>query len=77
MSRDVEITGTLENWRVKFINDEEMIIWGNLNGDIHKRWREGQYIHTSGIAVRGVKEGDVVTTRNSVYKLGKKLEVRE
>lgn len=70
-----EITGRLENWSwdLKF-----PIIWGFLYDDIHKRWRDGQMIHTSSIdkkKFRDVKEGDIVETMNSRYLLGKPSEV--
>ena len=68
-----EITGRLENWHRQQIDEEYFIIWGNLYEDSHGRWPEGTNIHTSAIEERDVKEGDIVQTRNSIYKLGKPL----
>ena len=75
-----KITGRLENWSVderRFADNTEIIIWGNCFEDIHHRFRDGEIIHTSGIKlsdypVDELKEGMVVKTRNSTYKLGVK-----
>jgi hypothetical protein len=79
MSDDTEVTGTLENWRVQDWDNLEYVIWGNVNGDVNGRFRDGYYIHTSGITkslhpVSSLKEGVVVHTRNSAYLLGGELE---
>lgn len=71
----MEITGTIENWFQQQVTAKEFIIWGNLYEDINNRWPEAVFMHTSGIKNRECKEGDIVQTRNSVYKLGKKLEI--
>jgi len=67
----IKITGRLENWAREQVTRKEFIIWGDVYDDIHERWRDGQWIHTSGIKNRKCKEGDVVTTRNSAYLLGR------
>ena len=72
MNSEQVITGRLERWAVQHSpSRDEFIIWGNVYDDIHSRFRDGTWIHTSGIKARDVKEGDVVTTRNSTYLLGK------
>lgn len=66
-----EVTGRLEYW----LPDDRGIIWGNLFDDVRKRWHDGQWIHTSLITSHpnhDFKEGDIVTTLNSKYLLGKK-----
>ena len=72
MNNPIEITGTLENWYIKQVTNEEFIIWGEIYNDVHKRFDDGTFVHTSGIKNRKVKDGDIVNTRNSIYKLGKK-----
>jgi len=68
-----ETTGRLEKWCVDKVYPS--IIWGNLYDDRHKRWRQGQRIHTSSIITppEEWKEGAVITTMNSTYLLGEKL----
>lgn len=73
---DREITGYLENWRYDVMNH---VIWGNLVGDIRKRWPEGSYIHTSNLRIskadaKQLADGDTVNTLNSTYVLGSKKE---
>ena len=63
----------LENWYKDQIAEEEFIIWGDIYNDKEMRFWNGQYIHTSGIKNRDVKEGDVVQTRNNQYTLGKEM----
>lgn len=67
----------LENWYKDSLYN---ILWGNIYNDPAKRWAEGTRIHTSsikGLHKMELKEGDTVTTRNSVYKLGKPLTINE
>lgn len=67
-----EITGRLEGW---YWDDEYDIIYGYLYDDVKERWWDGARMHTSYINDgRNQKEGDVVTTLNSVYLLGKPFE---
>jgi hypothetical protein len=71
----IRVTGRLEYWNVQSSpNEEEFILWGKVWDDAKHRFRNGSLIHTAGIAGdhTGLKEGDIVTTRNSVYLLGKK-----
>ena len=66
-----EITATLENWR---IHPQVQVIIGEINGDVHNRWLDGTSILTSpidGLSEMKLKEGTIVETMNSVYKLGK------
>ena len=66
-----EITGRLEGWRR---DDVYNVIWGYCFDDIHNRWRDGTWIHTSsikGLKKMKLKEGDEVQTLNSLYLLGK------
>lgn len=60
-----KFTGRLEGW-VK--DDHYNIIWGFVYDDVHKRFRDGTWIHTSSIVEQ--KKGSVKTL-NSLYKLGK------
>lgn len=64
----VKVTGRLENWSK---DPYFKVIWGDLYDDVHQRWPDGTRIHTSDIKK---KEGDLVYTRNSIYRLGKKQE---
>jgi hypothetical protein len=65
-----EITGTLENWRY-YHSDDVKVVYGKIYGDTKDRLSDGTLIHTSYIIKQ---EGDIVYTRNSVYKLGKPYE---
>ena len=69
-----ELTGLLSNWYIEQVSKKEFIIWGGISGDKLDRFYDGEYIHTSAIKNRLVKEGDIVTTRNNKYLLGKKRE---
>ena len=70
-----EVTGRLEGW----VRDPyKAVVWGYLFDDVHKRWEDGIHIHTSHIedfSDLDLKEGDVVTTANSTYLLGKELKI--
>ena len=68
-----EITGIIEAWRMDQVTKEEFIIWGFIYNDVHGRWGNDTYFHTSGIKNRKCKQGDVVDTRNSRYELGASL----
>lgn len=81
----MEITARLENWT---LDRDHYILWGNINEDIKDRWCDGTYIHTSGIMncvssteneilPDDLHEGCLVYTYNSIYLLGKKLEVHK
>jgi len=67
-----EITGTLEDWKYDHYYN---CFWGYIYGDIHKRFADGTRIHTSSVGPRkswdDAKEGDLIKTLNSVYRLGK------
>jgi hypothetical protein len=67
-----EITGRLEKWVIQERGLEEFVVWGHVYDDTRERFPDGTMIHTSGIRSRPLKEGDVVTTRNSTYLLGEK-----
>lgn len=69
---NVKYTAKLNNWHCQQITKKEFIIWGLVEGDLLKRFPDGDIIHTSGIKNRKVSEGDIVATRNSKYLLGKK-----
>ncbi len=72
-----KVTGRLERWHVGMYDEGgEVVIWGDVYEDVHGRFNDGTYIHTSGIKAGAFKEGDVVTTRNSTYLLGTKMEVQ-
>lgn len=70
----MRVTGRLENWFLDKATKKEFIIWGNVYEDVHERFPDGFFIHTSGIKHRKVSEGVVVETRNSSYLLGKPRE---
>ncbi len=70
----MKLTGRLEGWSIQQVTKKEFIVWGSVFDDVHKRFFDGQRIHTSGIKSRPLKEGDVVETRNSTYLLGKQRE---
>lgn len=55
----------LENWAYYF---------GVFHGNVYDnpRFYDGTFIHTSTVTTEGpYKEGDLITTLNSVYRLGK------
>ena len=60
-----EITATLKNALIYRIG-KHSVLTGDIYGDVHKRWPDGSHIRTS--LVDRV-EGDLVYTRNSVYKI--------
>ena len=65
------ITGRLENWS---LDPSFNMMWGHIYGDIHKRFYDGAFIHTSSLkhpVKTEHKEGDIIQTRNSTYLLGK------
>lgn len=71
---DPRITGTLENWRYSTLDN---IVWGNIDYDVKGRFPDGTYIHTSYLPKYenwepfDCKQGDLIYTRNSIYRLGK------
>jgi hypothetical protein len=67
-----DITATLDNW---YLDPMFTLLWGFIRGDVRKRFSEGQHIHTSLLKItrseaENLKEGDIVETQNSRYKLG-------
>lgn len=70
-----EYVAKLNNWSVQFVDGDEVLLWGEVEGDKRGRWADGTVMHTSGIKIREFKEGDIVTTRNSKYLLGAELVV--
>ena len=73
----MSVTGRLEDWVVQQVFGEEFIVWGNVYEDIHNRFIDGCWIHTSGVQGKEIREGtiyegDIITTRNNTYLLGKK-----
>ena len=74
-----KITGRLEYWVYDPLWN---VVWGNVYDDIHKRFKDGSWIHTSGIpdgreTNPTLKEGDTIKTLNSTYLLGKPREEKE
>ena len=64
-SAEPEITATLTNAR--FIQTgNRQIVAGTIIGDTRKRFRDGETVYTSEILE---VDGDIVTTRNSVYRI--------
>lgn len=66
-----EIDGTLENWGIYFT-----CIIGNIFNDIKGRFKDNTVIKTSKVIdnIYELKEGDIFSTKNSTYLLGKKAE---
>lgn len=48
--------------------EEVRVYSGNCYGDIHGRFYEGQWIHTSYV-ISGPDEDGIIKTRNSTYKI--------
>lgn len=71
MENPEEITGTLENWSY---DRHHRVFWGQIYGDTKGRFRDGTMIHTSACEFNKNKEGDIIETLNSRYKLGKFME---
>lgn len=64
------VTATLDHW---LFDNTMSVMWGNIKGDVHGRWPDGTWVRTSYIPnSKGIefRTGDLVTTLNSVYKLG-------
>ena len=66
------IDGVLENWLISDIGWPAVV--GDLYGDRKGRFLEGERVHTSTVEEIDTgepREGSPVTTRNSLYRLGK------
>lgn len=64
------VTATLNNW---IFDVDRGCFWGYIKGDVLGRFPDGAWIHTSYVPnSKGIefRTGDLVTTLNSVYKLG-------
>ena len=64
------LTGKLIGWDYDAFHK---VVWGHLINDIHTRWKEGTYVHTSEVLSpkpEEMKEGAIIKTRNSTYELG-------
>lgn len=69
-------TATLENWidnRVENTHDNYTIVTGEVYNDTKNRFPDGILIHTSYVVSGDLLEGSTITTRNSTYLLGKRL----
>lgn len=66
-----ETHGTLEGWEL----DPRGVVWGTLMVDSKGRFKDETYVHTSTVTsdTSNLREGDIITTKNSKYKLGKPL----
>ncbi len=60
-----EITGTLKNWSKDPVHN---IYWGEIHGDVRKRFPDGMRIHTSYIK-EGPDANGIIKTLNSIYLL--------
>lgn len=75
-----DITGVIENWQpIKHPSHLSGIssthIYGDIYDDIKGRFPDGGWILTTAVLNSDeIKEGGVIQTRNSVYKLGKMRE---
>jgi hypothetical protein len=74
----------IENWwignvygvRIDSLNRlQERFVWGNVYADKKKRFENGEEIRTSKVVtdILDIKEGCIIKTKNSNYKLGKQL----
>lgn len=61
------ITATLKNWRACTACFGGLHYHGQIYDDINKRWENGHRIVTS--TVMSGPDNDIITTRNSTYKL--------
>lgn len=64
-----QVTGRLEHWWFDNLNH---VFWGYIYEDARGRFYDGAYIHTSMCHKPDAVEGDIITTLNSTYLLGKK-----
>ena len=73
-----EITGVLEDWKVIPILGRKVLL-GYIYGDSKGRFEDGTIVRTSLLTGKttDLKKGGIVTTLNSVYKLGNKLKGKE
>lgn len=62
------MNGRLENWY-----QSGPAVFGHIFDDPGKRFNEGYFIRTSTASAEGLKEGDILKTKNSEYLLGKPL----
>ena len=65
-------TATLENW-MENTHDNYTIVTGEVYNDTKNRFPDGILIHTSYVVSGDLLEGSTITTRNSTYLLGKRL----
>lgn len=65
---EIVITGIIKNARKDYYlgPGNGYVVWGNLYDDIRQRWHDGQHMHTSHVQKL---EGDILYTRNSIYKI--------
>ena len=63
-------TPRLENWHIHYVTKKEQVVYGKIYDD--ERFPDGVPVRTSRIVSM---DGDMVTTKNTTYKLGKPLEV--
>lgn len=70
MKGDKVLAGTLNHWHKQQIDAGECVIWGRLDHDARDRFDDDTHIHTSITPDIPMKEGDVIETRYSKYKLG-------
>lgn len=75
-----KVTGIIHNWFVQLHEGTDYyIILGDIYSDIHGRFPDGKYIHTSHILeadhpAKSLKTKDIVATMNSTYFLGRPKE---
>lgn len=65
---NTKLTGRFEDW---WISGNR--VHGNMYGDIHGRFNDGEYVVSSTVYLNAsvpLEQHDLVTTRNSVYVLG-------
>jgi len=72
-----DINGLLDDWRVEIASDGYAVLVGKITGDTKGRFTDGTVMHTSRITTSDpIREGAVVQTLNSKYKLGKPRDLR-
>jgi len=81
MSEELIVTGRLDGWFVSELATGIYRLNGYVSGDVRGRFSDGEFIHTSAVFQADqpsseLKEGDIVKTMYSSYKLGGKFYPR-
>lgn len=71
MAKPASVTAVLNNW---YYHEVPNVFSGEISGDTKNRFDDGTFVYTSpvkSIDTAKPQEDTLVTTRNSVYRLGK------